>query len=67
MLARAFPWIGHYLNILDRNNKLKSELLNSFAYMLLLFYLVYLCSVFSGSGMLFNKSFPSGLSEDFFG
>ncbi|CAK80410.1 unnamed protein product (macronuclear) [Paramecium tetraurelia] len=40
-LIDAFPWVGQYLTILNRNQKLKKELLNSFIQMLILFYLVY--------------------------
>ncbi|CAD8075217.1 unnamed protein product [Paramecium primaurelia] len=67
-LVGAFPWVGQYLTILNRNHKLKQELLNAFIQMLILFYLVYFFqfSGYSGSIQLFAKSYPRGLSENFF-
>ncbi|CAD8061750.1 unnamed protein product [Paramecium primaurelia] len=64
----AFPWVGQYLNILNRNHKLKQELLKAFIQMLILFYLIYFFqfSGYSGSIQLFTKSYPRGLSENFF-
>ncbi|CAD8160337.1 unnamed protein product [Paramecium octaurelia] len=67
-LIDAFPWVGQYLTILNRNQKLKKELLNAFIYMLILFYLVYFLqfSGYNSSIQLFAKSYPRGLSENFF-
>ncbi|CAK86075.1 unnamed protein product (macronuclear) [Paramecium tetraurelia] len=66
-LARAFPWIGLYLNILDRTQKSKKQLILAFAFMLFLTYFIYLSSVIIGSYLLFKNQVPFGLEDNFFG
>ncbi|CAD8151361.1 unnamed protein product [Paramecium octaurelia] len=66
-LARAFPWIGLYLNILDRTQRSKKQLIIAFTLMLFLIYFIYLSSIFIGSYLLFKAQVPYGLEDNFFG
>ncbi|CAD8184833.1 unnamed protein product [Paramecium pentaurelia] len=66
-LARAFPWIGLYLNILDRTQRSKKQLIIAFALMLFLIYFIYLSSIIIGSYLLFKAQVPFGLEDNFFG
>ncbi|CAD8087609.1 unnamed protein product [Paramecium sonneborni] len=66
-LARAFPWIGLYLNILDRTQRSKKQLIVAFTLMLLLIYFIYLSSIIIGSYLLFKIQVPYGLEDNFFG
>ncbi|CAD8080773.1 unnamed protein product [Paramecium sonneborni] len=66
-LARAFPWIGLYLNILDRTQRSKKQLIIAFTLMLILIYFIYLSSVIIGSYLLFKSQVPFGLKDNFFG
>ncbi|CAD8162262.1 unnamed protein product [Paramecium pentaurelia] len=66
-LARAFPWIGLYLNILDRTQRSKKQLIIAFALMLFLIYFIYLSSVIIGGFLLFKSQVPFSLEDNFFG
>jgi hypothetical protein len=67
ILARAFPWIGIYLNLLDQSHRSKKQLIIAFALMLLVFYFIYLASVLLSTFLLFRGQVPIGLVENFFG
>lgn len=68
MLYRAFPWMGIYMNVLDLSqNRSKKYILLSFFLMLVLFYFLYLSTVYIGTLLVFFKPIPKTLDENFFG
>ncbi|KAL4506679.1 hypothetical protein ABPG72_000250 [Tetrahymena utriculariae] len=62
-LIQTFPYIGLYLHAL-RGQK-TNELVKSFMKMMLVIYFIYLSALFIGSLILFHKSIPKGLDENF--
>ncbi|CAD8150089.1 unnamed protein product [Paramecium octaurelia] len=67
-ILEELPWLTKYLNILDRNHKLKKELLDaSFQMFILLgFSQLFQFDVYSCSFQLLTKNHPEGLIERFF-
>lgn len=49
------------------NRKTDKHVLFAFFCMILLFYFIYLSSIFIWSSLLFNKPLPKGLDENFYG
>lgn len=62
-LAHSFPHLGLYLSALG--NRSKGELVKAFLKMMLVVYFIYLSGLFVGSFILFSKSIPKGLDENF--
>ena len=67
-IYRAFPWIGIYLYAQHVNGwKKQSLMILAFICMVVVFYCLYLSSIFIWSTLLFYKSIPRGLDENFYG
>eukprot|EP01017_Pseudomicrothorax_dubius_P036517 TRINITY_DN5234_c0_g1_i1.p1 TRINITY_DN5234_c0_g1~~TRINITY_DN5234_c0_g1_i1.p1 ORF type:complete len:314 (-),score=50.13 TRINITY_DN5234_c0_g1_i1:115-1056(-) len=68
-LYRTFPWVGQYLYALSFSGArgFDSWVLLGFLLTVLLFYCIYLTSLFLWNSLLFYKSAPRGLDESFYG
>jgi hypothetical protein len=68
-LYRTFPWVGMYIYALsfNPNRRLEKYVLLAFLAMILIFYCIYLTSILIWNGLLFYKSFPKGIDENFYG
>lgn len=65
---RAFPWIGIYLYALLANGQRKqSYMILAFICLIMIFYCLYLSAIYIWSILLFYKSIPKGLDENFYG
>lgn len=65
----AFPWVGIYIYALQQNqHRKKKYVFVSFLLMLLLFYGIYVSSLkFLAVVLMFHKTIPDQLDENFFG
>jgi len=67
-IYRAFPWIGIYLYTLNANGRKKDRyIIFAFVCMIIIFYCLYLAALMLWNFLLFSKSFPKGLDENFYG
>ena len=66
---RAFPWVGLYIYTYTRNNRNKDicMLIVAFVLLYIFFYLIYMMSTFLIAILLFNKSRPNGIDQNFYG
>ena len=66
-IYRAFPWIGIYLYALNVNGRRKDRhIIFAFFCMIAVFYCLYLSALFIWDTLLFCKSIPKGLDENFY-
>lgn len=67
-IFKAFPWIGMYLYTLNNNGRIKDRyIVMAFLAMIVVFYCLYLAALIFWNTILFSKSFPKGLDENFYG
>ena len=67
-IYRAFPWIGIYLYaLLVNGHRKQSHVILAFVCLIIIFYCLYLSAIFIWSALLFYKSLPKGLDENFYG
>ena len=65
---RAFPWIGIYLYaLLVNGHRKQSQVILAFVSLIVVFYCLYLSAIFIWTALMFYKSIPKGLDENFYG